>query len=337
MRIVSSVVAAMALLLGISAGMAEEKKEKKEKKDRLYFVQFHHPGGEHEPDLPGERSWNTGPHRRKFMRVEGTWMAALGGEQQKGPVVFWGDWEPPSLVLHTFEKPIPHGPKVLFKPIREAFRENQPPLMNTDPFVYGGTFLYGNCKQNAKNGPTQMQELARGSVIFFGSHRDRKEFVLDTVVVVDDYLPYTTEDWQTALAEGVIPEYLPLSPHAISYELGVLEPGKVQRYRLYRGATPEKPVGTMFSYFPCQPWKGEGAGFARPVLKKEGIIDDTLSGWQRMNPQESLADVEALWNEITQQVLAQGLALCVAAELPEERPKPAAEPPAEAPSADGRP
>ena len=309
---------ALLVLLGISGAIAEEPEPGK---DRLYFVQFHHPGGEHEPNAPGERSWNTGAHRRKFMQVKGSYLAAVGGERKNGNVVFWGEWEPPSLVVTTFDQPVANGPRYLFKPVREAFFESDPPLMNTDPFVYGGPFLYGNCKQNSRQGPTEMQRLARGSVILFGSNRDKQEFVLDTVLVVSDDTPYSTENWRVNLTRGVVPEYLPLSPLAISYELGVLEPGKVQHYRLYRGATPDAPVGKMFSYFPCQPWTGEGAGFARPVMKQEGVIDDTLSGWQRMNPQESLTDVEALWQEVTRQVLAQGLSLCVAADLPELRTK----------------
>ncbi len=193
--------------------------------------------------------------------------------------------------------------------------------MNTDPFVFGGPFLYGNCKQNSKRGRTEMQQLAKGSVILFGSHRDRKEFVLDTVIVIQDHVPYSTKDWQTTLADHAVPEYMPLSPLPISYELGVQKPGKVQHYRLYHGATPTRPIGKMFSYFPCQPWKGEGAGFARPVIKHPEVIKDTLTGWQQMNPQDSLADVEALWQNITKQVLAQGLSLCITADLPITRPK----------------
>jgi hypothetical protein len=309
----------------VAKEMVQDAEKTDQKPDGLYFVQFHHPGGEHVPDLPGERSWNTGAHARKFLRVEGSWVAAPGGEVKQGPVVFWGEWEPPSLVLQTFEQPVPFGPKYLFKPVREPFRENNPPLMNTDPFVYGGPLRYGNCKQNTPEGePHDLQRLAPGSVILFGSNREAREFQLDTVLVVTDYLPYTTENYQTALAQGVIPEYLPISPRAISYELGVQKPGAVQTYRLYKGATPDQPLGKMFSYFPCQPWDGKGAGFARPVVKLEGLIDGTLEHGQQMNPQESLADNERLWTEITRQVLAQGLALCVAAKLPEERGQAAA-------------
>ncbi len=309
-------ITAFSLLLGLLPLHAQESPGAE---DQLYFVQFHHPGKEHEPDRPGERSWNTGKHRRKFMLVNATYRTAPGEESVTGPVAFWGEWEPPSIVIKTFKEPLKNGPRTLFKPIREPFRESVPPLMNTDPFVFGGPFLYGNCKQNSKKGPTEMQQMSRGSVILFGSHRDKKAFVLDTVLVVEDYKEYSTSDWQESLPGWVTPEYLDISPHAIAYELRVLEPGKENRYRLYRGATADKPVGRTFSYFPCQPWTSQSQGFARPVIKLDGVIDDTLSGWQRMNPQDGLGDVEALWQQVTKQVLAQGLQLCVAADLPPMR------------------
>ena len=44
--------------------------------DRLCFVQFIHPGLEHEPDLAAGRSWNTGTHRRKFLRQPGRFLTA---------------------------------------------------------------------------------------------------------------------------------------------------------------------------------------------------------------------------------------------------------------------
>jgi hypothetical protein len=73
----------------------------------------------------------------------------------------------------------------------------------------------------------------------------------------------------------------------------------------------------MFSYFPCAPFR-EGAvrGFARPVIRLPGVIDDTLKGWQRMNPRERVEEVVPLWREVTRQVLAQGFALGVSAEMP---------------------
>jgi hypothetical protein len=129
-------------------------------------------------------------------------------------------------------------------------------------------------------------------------------------------------EWREALEGWAFPEYLDISPRAIAHELGVLDPGKVQHYRLYHGTTQQTPLDGMFSYFPCQPWDGTGQGFERPIIRLEGLIDGTIEHGQRMNPQRSPEGVRALWKEVTRQVLEQGLALCVAAPLPEKRPAP---------------
>ncbi len=104
MRPTILLITALLLIPTISTSIAEEPAPVKP--DRLYFVQFHHPGGEHEPDLPGERSWNSGSHRRKFMQAKGTYLTTPDAKPFQSDIVFWGEWEPPSLVLQTFAKPI---------------------------------------------------------------------------------------------------------------------------------------------------------------------------------------------------------------------------------------
>ena len=39
--------------------------------EKLCFVQFLHPGGEHRPDDGSLKNWNTGPQKRKFARIAG--------------------------------------------------------------------------------------------------------------------------------------------------------------------------------------------------------------------------------------------------------------------------
>ncbi|HEV8647895.1 MAG TPA: hypothetical protein VG276_00475 [Actinomycetes bacterium] len=61
-----------------------------------FFVQFPHPGGEHNPpadDMP----WNTAKHRRKFLIASGRY---LDGDDhiRKAKLGFWAEWEPPSRV-----------------------------------------------------------------------------------------------------------------------------------------------------------------------------------------------------------------------------------------------
>ena len=70
-------------------------------------------------------------------------------------------------------------------------------LQNTDPFVFGESFLYTCCQQFKNNRPTQLRYLAPGSVILFGSHRGGR-FLLDTVFVTRrsrDHCRRTIPQW----------------------------------------------------------------------------------------------------------------------------------------------
>lgn len=54
--------------------------------DALALVQFIHPG-QPAPDADLIKTWNRGPHRRKFLLAEGAYL--LGEEQREGRVAFW--------------------------------------------------------------------------------------------------------------------------------------------------------------------------------------------------------------------------------------------------------
>ena len=285
--------------------------------DRLCFVQFIHPGTEHEPDSKSGRSWNTGEHKRKFLKQPGRYLKALDGRPTLSDLVFWGEFEPPTRLLKTFADPGPDEPRYLFAPALRPFRPNDPPLMNTDPFVFGDRFFYSICKQNNKRGPTATQRLARGSVILFGSGQHRSQFVVDTVFVVADYVDWNLSNYRERLKDVVPPEYFHATLEPIAYEMKVRDLSPSQTFRLYFGATHEKPYEGMFSFFPCLPAQaGEAKGFARPILRRAGIVTDNLTQGQRMNPQPDVAAVRALWTDVARQVLDQGLCLGVQADLP---------------------
>ena len=74
-------------------------------------------------------------------------------------------------------------------------------LHNTDPFIFGERFLYSNCKQLSGK---RIRSLARGSVVAFGSEK-AGQWVLDTVLVVADFVDYTAAQAPSALA-GFVPE-----------------------------------------------------------------------------------------------------------------------------------
>ena len=285
--------------------------------DRLCFVQFIHPGSEHEPDSKGGRSWNTGEHKRKFLKQPGRYLTALDAKPTAANLVFWGEFEPPTRLLTTFAEPGPDGPRFLFAPSLRPFQPNDPPLMNTDPFVFGDRFFYSICKQNNKNGPTTMQRLTRGSVILFGSNRARSRFVVDTVFVVADYVDWNLSNFRERLKGVVPPEYFHTTLGPIAYEMKVRDLSPSQTFRLYIGATAARPYEGMFSFFPCLPYAEKTAqGFPRPVLRRAGIITDNLTQGQRLNPQPNVASVQALWTNVARQVLEQGLRLGVQADLP---------------------
>jgi len=117
------------------------------------FVQFPHPGSEHEPGGTW-MDWNRRDHARKFLKAGGRYV--LDGAAAHGPVVFWGEWEPQSRVLETFPKPRPGYPRYLHEPYWMVPR-HRTLLQNTDPLVFGKQFLYSNCRQ-ARN--QKLRELA---------------------------------------------------------------------------------------------------------------------------------------------------------------------------------
>ena len=285
--------------------------------DKLCFVQFIHPGIEHEPDSSAGRSWNVEPHRRKFLLQPGRHLAALDGTPVAADLAFWGEYEPPTRLVQTYAAPAADGPRFLFAPAPVPFHRNQPPLMNTDPFVFGDRFFYSICKQNNQKGPTALQRLARGSVILFGSGQGRARFVVDTVFVVADYIDWNLSNYREKLRDVVPPEYFHATLEPIAYEMRVRDLSPSQTFRLYVGATFDRPCEGMFSFFPCLPAAdGQAQGFARPTLRRAGIVTDNLTQGQRLNPQPDVAAVRALWKDVARQVLDQGLHLGVHAELP---------------------
>ncbi|MBU1692650.1 MAG: hypothetical protein KKC51_01670 [Verrucomicrobia bacterium] len=283
----------------------------------MCFVQFIHPGLEHEPDSEYGRSWNTEPHRRKFLKQPGRCLSALEGRPVDADLVFWGEFEPPSRLLKRYADPGRDEPRLLFAPELKAFGPSDPPLMNTDPFVFGGRFFYSICKQNNRRGPTALQRLARGSVILFGSGKGRSRFVLDTVFVVADYVDWNLSNYRERLKDVVPPEYFHVTLEPIAYEMKIRNMTSSQTFRLYLGATFDQPYEGMFSFFPCRPYREEDAGgFARPTLRRKGIITDNLTQGQRLNPMPGPEAVRELWVDTVRQVLEQGLYLGVHAELP---------------------
>jgi len=146
------------------------------------FVQFPHPGMEHNPGKAHRQPWNRSEHRRKFLRSHGRYVAR-DGSTHDAPLVFWGEWE--LLELSNNGRKTEDFPRFLQEPVWERPTDSGP-RQNTDPWVFGDFFRYSNCKQSSQNA---LRTLAPGSVILFGSSLNGN-FVFDSVFVVRDSQPF---------------------------------------------------------------------------------------------------------------------------------------------------
>lgn len=278
--------------------------------DALAFVQFIHPGHEHAPDAGDIKSWNRGPHRRKFLLSDGTYL--LDSERRAGRVAFWGEWEPPSRVIARYPA---DGdlPRFVHEPIfehPESFRG----LQNTDPYVFGDRFLYTGCQQHTNRGATetQLRRLTRGSVILFGSCRDLSRFVVDTVFVVADSVDHSFRVHQEVLRDVVADHY-----RTVTLGPWYAEGGDAMSFRLYLGATPSDPVEGMFSFVPCVAAEStKDPRFPRPELRLPGSITPHLRQGKKITRLARLQDAATLWRRTVEQLSHQDLALATRVDPP---------------------
>jgi hypothetical protein len=281
------------------------------------FVQFPHPGGEHNPptdDIP----WNTADHGRKFLVAPGRY---LDGDDRvrEAELVFWGEWEAPSRVECRWPA-FGRLPRALHRPYwtepaRSGFRQN------TDPWVWGDRMLYSNCKQitGPERRPTSMQRLTRGSVICFGSTING-EFCVDTVFVVA-----SAEPWVPAEVAD-----LDVNDAFKTCTGGSITAGERDAHlslTLYRGATVDDSVEGMFSFIPARRADAADARFPRPPVRLPGMINpfNRQSTWgsKRPLPMDTLRDT---WEAVRHQVLAADLLLAVRLHTPERQGNDAAVP-----------
>ena len=102
--------------------------------DNRRFVQFSHPGREHEPDPGGVKGWNTyaSPHARKFMEFRGKWIEE-DGSARSGGLRAWGEWEAESDLVCELSQPSQSSlyPRYLWCPYYIP-KDNYERLHNTD-------------------------------------------------------------------------------------------------------------------------------------------------------------------------------------------------------------
>ncbi len=240
-----------------------------------YFVQFPHPGQEHNPKNTTRQPWNTREHRRKFIQSDGRYVGG-NGSQCAASLVFWGEWEAPSYVVRTWRR---EGlPRFLHKPVWERSTSSAH-RQNTDPWVFGDHFLYSNCRQPSQ---AALRQLTSGSVILFGSNLGGI-FAVDTVFVVSDSLKYSVfepPDTDDAFRVCTIEAIRMSDEYARN------------RFTLYKGATYKAPTNNMFSFVPCRVADQEGARFSRPQISLASCYLNPLAqGPKNAGKPRALADV----------------------------------------------
>ncbi len=261
------------------------------------FVQFSHPGAEHEPAPGGGKAWNThaSRHARKFMEFPGEWMEE-DGSARTGRLRAWGEWEAESHLIRELRRPGGDRlfPRFLWEPYYVP-KEDHRRLHNTDPFIFGSRFLYSNCGQPSSPG---LRALGRGSVIAFGSLKKiagERRWMVDTVLVVAGSVEYDAHEAREALAG-------PTSEAFIEVTAGPIATTEEGSFRLYRGATPDDPVDGMFSFFPAEYFN------PRHQQGPKGL-------WRERSADER----RGLWDSLVAQVRRAGLVLGTHAIPPERR------------------
>ncbi len=274
-----------------------------------FVVQFPHPGREHRPSPPTVGTvmpWNRGDHGRKFLRSPATYVDVAGPHQ--GDVAFWGEWEAQSRVLDVWTK---DGalPRFLHEPFYDP-PPDQLDHQNIDPFVFGDTFLYTNCKQL---GNRKLRRLTLGSLVLFGSGTGQG-FVLDTVFVVGDDAPRPYEIGE----RHVLPDrpetdpliFRPLSTSTRHLGMSCV----VLRSRPYAAAS-DGP----FSFVPCRSLDGPDLRFARPLLEPvgplHGLVNPKLFMGARVTEVDD-ATLTATWEHVRAVVEFRQLALGVQLAVP---------------------
>lgn len=315
--------------------------------DVVAVVQFLHPGNEHQArhDRNGGKTWNINkfPHERCYLVSYGAYVNSAATDdrsKEHGEICFWGEWEPEAQRVMLIPEPVYGEPRALYRPLYRSPCSFHIPRHNTDPFVFGERFLYTNCLQHkyytATNTwrPTQLRCLARGSIILFGSCKN-KHFWLDTVFVVAGHIDHDALTFHNIIEGGTVPDaftdatlcplYQQPRRHSSAYLPVLRDAADLRTFRLYYGATYDEPVDGMFSFFPCLP-RGQGGedGFTRPVIHPVGVLDRVIKPTMTQNYKttQGLGTDERcdIWREVVRQVLEQECYLGVHASLPTKIP-----------------
>ena len=193
-------------------------------------------------------------------------------------------------------------PRIVHAPFRPVHRPDMP-VQNTDPMVFGDSFIYSNCLQ-----PTyaSLRQLSPGSIVLFGRYGrsdGRHSFSLDTCLVIDHRRSMTPNPLETPGRDLLTDAVLgPLFTEQIEGDLSV-----------YFGRRRSSGAASTFSFFPARLALDLPPLFARPELVPVGALRDRISPGNmqgiKLTRDLSAIDRDAVWAEVVGQVTDQGCAL----------------------------
>lgn len=291
-------------------------------------------------------NWNNGGHRR---RLVGHWgKFATPEEHGEGELAFWTEWEAKTIAhrlrplacdmcakrIHHVLSPICEEVSGKIARVGINCADRSAEYLNTDPCVFGDSFKYSFCKQDAALG---LKRLPPGSLIVFGSIH-REHYYLDTVFVVADN-PVVYETSAAGVANiDCSDEYRKLTLERLVCNA----PGE---YAFYRGVSFENGAHEPFSFTPAYRFSSDRkksqdcydveANLER--CRKRCRLDlqrlnaaaeahgdlvrnpfDILRTRPTTITSANLCCVKAVWNDIVQQVTSQGFVLGVHLGWPEK-------------------
>jgi len=297
------------------------------------IIQFLHPGKEH--SINSGEIWNVSSHKRKYLKLKGSYVFDLSLMPIDDTVCFWGEWEAQSK-----GQAIPDNMAPLPINIFEPYYSLPVPIngCNTDPFFIGDQFYYCICKQGHY---PSLRSLDSGALILFGSHR-AGNFLIDSVFVVKDSIEYEVQNIESIkLNYNEVFYNVSLSPLNIS---STAEPkeffdnkhkscGSIlissdavvdntqtclkqnnSKCRIYQAVmyNDRKNFDGMFSFAPCLPYNLGKNGFARPIINSCNISQTLKQGIKILSNQLA----KDVWSNIVQQIFSNKLNLMIKTDLP---------------------
>ncbi len=271
--------------------------------------------------------WNqTGKHKRKFIRNTGYYIEKQGCAYRcsQGDLLFWGEWEPQSCITPIQVTDNRLLPNAIHKPFIVPNERGRNSL-NTDPFVFGETFYYSNCRQfydysrQHKQGYPSLRQLDYQDIILFGTtYKNKKyEFALDTVFVVANYITASYYSSCYKYLSNIYPEVFKLATLDILKNLYKHRPDM----KLYEGLMYDLSGNNQkgpFCFFPCKLYDKNNYSFARPLLCKNNINIDPPTQGIKIIQYRNYNDFLSKWDAIVNNVLKQEYFLGIRSDMPKK-------------------